>query len=68
MKISQEVREFARLNPPRNGEGDQPQDGGGALPQLDADQGMAEMSKRFHDEGGELYVPAAERPNHGETQ
>jgi len=26
----------------------------------DADEGMAEMSRRFHDEGGELYVPAAE--------
>jgi hypothetical protein len=25
-----------------------------------ADEGMAEMSKRFHDEGGELYVRAAE--------
>jgi hypothetical protein len=24
----------------------------------DAEAGMAEMSKRFHDEGGELYVPA----------
>lgn len=21
--------------------------------------GMAEMSKRFHDEGGEIYLPAA---------
>jgi hypothetical protein len=27
---------------------------------LDAETGMAEMSKRFHEEGGELYVPAAE--------
>jgi phosphomethylpyrimidine synthase len=26
----------------------------------DAEAGMAEMSKRFHDEGGEIYVPAAE--------
>jgi hypothetical protein len=26
----------------------------------DAEQGMAEMSKRFHDEGGEIYVSAAE--------
>jgi hypothetical protein len=25
----------------------------------DADEGMAGMSKRFHDEGGDLYVPAA---------
>jgi hypothetical protein len=22
--------------------------------------GMAEMSKRFHDEGGEIYLPAVE--------
>jgi len=57
MKISQEVREFARLNPPRNGEGDQAELGGGGHEQ-DADAGMAEMSKRFHEEGGELYVPA----------
>jgi phosphomethylpyrimidine synthase len=58
MKITQEVREFARLNPPPNGEGDQSQAGGevGA----DAEAGMVEMSKRFHDEGSELYVPAAE--------
>jgi hypothetical protein len=26
----------------------------------DVDAGFAQMSKRFHDEGGELYVPAAE--------
>jgi phosphomethylpyrimidine synthase len=26
----------------------------------DAEAGMAEMSKRFHEEGGELYVPATE--------
>jgi hypothetical protein len=25
-----------------------------------AEAGMAEMSKRFHDEGGEIYLPAAE--------
>jgi hypothetical protein len=26
----------------------------------DAEVGMAEMSKRFHDEGGEIYLPAAD--------
>jgi hypothetical protein len=26
----------------------------------EVERGMAEMSKRFHEEGGELYVPAAE--------
>ena len=45
MKITQEVREFARL-----------QDAQAAAPNLE--EGMAEMSKRFHDEGGELYLPA----------
>ncbi len=61
MKITQEVREFARLNPPRDGEGDQAQlGGGGPETRGDAEAGMAEMSKRFHDEGGELYVPATD--------
>ncbi|HET7575470.1 MAG TPA: phosphomethylpyrimidine synthase ThiC [Sphingomicrobium sp.] len=47
MKITQEVREFARLQEEK-------------AASADAEEGMAEMSKRFHDEGGELYVPAAE--------
>jgi phosphomethylpyrimidine synthase len=59
MKISQEVREFARLNPPRDGEGDRAARGGGG-PARDAEAGMAEMSKRFQEEGGEIYIPAAE--------
>jgi len=48
MKITQEVREFARLQEEK------------AAASTNADEGMAEMSKRFHEEGGELYVPAAE--------
>jgi phosphomethylpyrimidine synthase len=49
MKISQEVRDFAKANP-------QP-----LVPsEAEAEAGMAEMSKRFHDEGGEIYLPAAE--------
>jgi phosphomethylpyrimidine synthase len=63
MKISQEVRDFARLNPlPLAGEGDSPAASGerGVENSKDAEAGMAEMSKRFHDEGGELYVPAAD--------
>jgi phosphomethylpyrimidine synthase len=49
MKISQEVRDFAKANP-------QP-----LVPsEVEAEAGMAEMSKRFHDEGGEIYLPAAE--------
>jgi phosphomethylpyrimidine synthase len=61
MKITQEVREFARLqergadtlSPAERGQGE------GAAP-VEAEAGMQEMSKRFHDEGGELYLPAAE--------
>ncbi|HEX6410888.1 MAG TPA: phosphomethylpyrimidine synthase ThiC [Sphingomicrobium sp.] len=47
MKITQEVRDFARMQEQK-------------AASADADEGMAEMSKRFHDEGGEIYVPAAE--------
>jgi len=63
MKISAEVREFARLNPsPLEGEGDSPGASGvrGVEEIRDAEAGMAQMSKRFHEEGGELYLPAAE--------
>jgi phosphomethylpyrimidine synthase len=73
MKISAEVREFARLNPPPSaGEGDsapaalsgergQHTDSmaGAEVSDQDVDASFAQMSKRFHDEGGELYVPAA---------
>jgi phosphomethylpyrimidine synthase len=61
MKISQEVREFARLNPsPIAGEGDSAKQSGVRAQNEDAETGMAQMSKRFHDQGGELYLPAAE--------
>jgi phosphomethylpyrimidine synthase len=62
MKITQEVREFARLQEqgaspsPLAGEGESAELTG-VRGQTDAEAGMAEMSKRFHDEGGELYVP-----------
>jgi phosphomethylpyrimidine synthase len=49
MKITQEVREFAKAQAEKS-----------ALSEAEAAAGMAEMSKRFHDEGGEIYVPAAE--------
>ncbi|MGP1351740.1 MAG: phosphomethylpyrimidine synthase ThiC [Parasphingopyxis sp.] len=54
MKISQEVREFAANNP------------NGVLGNADdvkpdaAELGMEEMSEKFKEEGGKLYVPAAE--------
>jgi phosphomethylpyrimidine synthase len=70
MKITQEVRDFAAkqnasadtflaANPPRDGEGDQPKAGGGGSVQ-DAEAGMAEMSEKFREKGGEIYLPAAE--------
>ena len=74
MKISQEVREFAKLqnqeagdflqsSPALAGEGDQsplPATGGGVAPlgAQTADAGMAEMSERYR-AGGDLYLPAA---------
>ncbi|HZG09536.1 MAG TPA: phosphomethylpyrimidine synthase ThiC [Allosphingosinicella sp.] len=72
MKITQEVREFAAkqnqsadnflaANPPRDGEGDQPQAGGGGpLQHAEVQAGMAEMSEKFREKGGEIYLPAAE--------
>jgi phosphomethylpyrimidine synthase len=63
MKITQEVREFARLQEQSSAVGHEPAEPEAAEGQRrvqDADEGMAEMSKRFHEEGGELYVPAAE--------
>jgi len=74
MKITQEVRDFAAKqnqdadsflaateNPPRNGEGDQPEPlaeaGGGAASALaDVEAGMAEMSEKFRKAGGEIYL------------
>src|SRR5207302_4882700 len=72
MKISQEVREFARLNPPRNGDGeaqsvrgtgehrtDHAQHGGGGPEQsADAEAGMAAMSELYREGGNELYIGA----------
>jgi phosphomethylpyrimidine synthase len=52
MKISQEVREFARLQ-------NQPSDGFVAAE--DAENGMAEMSKVYDDGGRELYIGAGDR-------
>jgi phosphomethylpyrimidine synthase len=72
MKITQEVREFARLNPATvrtelveglSSVATEDQDRASTSSARTEDQaqaGMAEMSKRFHDEGGELYVPAAD--------
>jgi hypothetical protein len=64
MKITQEVRDFAAKqaaavsSPELSGEGNHLQGGGGAVSEAEAREGMAAMTKRFHEEGGELYVPA----------
>jgi phosphomethylpyrimidine synthase len=52
MKISQEVREFVRL---------QNQDSDGFILAADAEAGMAEMSKVYDETGRELYLGAGDR-------
>jgi hypothetical protein len=64
------VRDFARLTPSAlAGEGVSPAAWGerglaeadlSAEASANAEAGMAQMSKRFEEAGGELYVPAAE--------
>jgi phosphomethylpyrimidine synthase len=51
MKITQEVRDFAAK---QNASADT------FLAAEEADKGMAEMSERFREKGGEIYLPAAE--------
>ena len=60
MKITQEVREFARLNPPPSaGEGDsRAARAGRGRPTPNAEAGMAEMSERYREGGNELYIGA----------
>jgi phosphomethylpyrimidine synthase len=48
MKITQEVRDFAAK---QNASADT---------FIEADKGMAEMSEKFREKGGEIYLPAAE--------
>ncbi|HEY0148176.1 MAG TPA: phosphomethylpyrimidine synthase ThiC [Allosphingosinicella sp.] len=72
MKITAEVREFAaRQNAsadtfleasPSPLAGDSPQASGVRGPQseAEAERGMAEMSEKFREKGGEIYLPAAE--------
>jgi phosphomethylpyrimidine synthase len=58
---AQSIDAFPATNPPRNGEGDRsPQANGGGGPLQDAEAGMAEMSEKFREKGGEIYLPAAE--------
>jgi hypothetical protein len=64
MKISAEVREFARLNPMPSSENPDRGEAEAGMSSPDAaraaQEGMDEMSKRFHEEGGELYLPTIE--------
>ncbi len=63
MKITQEVRDFAASQAAKSAQ-DHPGDGSEAnlaseaSAEISPEEGMAEMSRRFHDEGGELYIPA----------
>ena len=69
MKITQEVREFAAKqaaasssapsDAQRPRSSSEPEAETKALSEADAEVGMQEMSKRFHEEGGELYLPSA---------
>jgi phosphomethylpyrimidine synthase len=62
MKITQEVRAFARGEPLADHPGDGQPAGTRefALGEAEAEHGMAEMSEKFREKGGEIYLPAAE--------
>jgi phosphomethylpyrimidine synthase len=60
MKITQEVRDFAARQTASNSDKGEDLPDAGAVTDAEAEAGMAEMSKRFHEEGGEIYLPAAE--------
>jgi phosphomethylpyrimidine synthase len=51
MKISQEVRDFANANPANEAVAGLPGE---------AETGMAEMSRKFKESGGEIYTPATD--------
>ena len=57
MKITQEVRDFAA----RQNQGADAFIATAPLTSQDAEAGMAEMSEKFRERGGELYLPAKER-------
>jgi phosphomethylpyrimidine synthase len=59
MKITQEVREFARLNPDTAAAKIvSPDTSPGATENAEA--GMAQMSRRFHEAGSEIYLRASD--------
>ena len=64
-KQNAEADTFLAASPPRSGEdslaaGDAPRAGHGGAPSPtdEAERGMAEMSERFRERGGEIYLPA----------
>jgi len=50
MKITQKARDFAAR---------QNQESGASISADEAEAGMAEMSERFREEGGEIYLPTS---------
>ena len=58
MKITQEVRDFAASQEARSLAEDGKVEA--EISSEAAEAGMAEMSKRFHEEGGELYIPSTD--------
>ena len=56
MKITQEVREFAA----KQNQGADAFLAATQLPEAEAEAGMAEMSEKFREKGGEIYLPAGE--------
>jgi phosphomethylpyrimidine synthase len=70
MKITQEVRDFAAKQeaglinstplPEQGGAGGGSNAVTGTTSPEEAEQGMAQMSRRFEESGGEIYVKAAE--------
>jgi phosphomethylpyrimidine synthase len=65
MKITQEVREFAASQTAQDhpGDGSEARTGEFAGGEAAVEEGMAAMSKRFHEAGSELYLPAERRRN-----
>ncbi len=62
-KQNQSADSFLAATPsPLEEEGDSPQASGvrGRLGEAEAEKGMAEMSERFREKGGEIYLPATE--------
>jgi phosphomethylpyrimidine synthase len=62
MKVTQEVRAFARGEPlaDRPGDGSPARTREFALGDAEAKEGMAEMSEKFRQRGSEIYLPAIE--------